>query len=242
MAVLKTDGRADIAAAYKALAETRHNYMVAFGPGEGWWGSQQSVLLGFGDDDTIQIPTAHLPTTSLSLRSADGTTPYQLGPDYVADGTAGVITRNPAGQIDPEALVQITYVAAIPQPDLTTQALVSETGRVSVGAVQYVVPFDEAEDALSFVIVDGSKYALVAGPSRTLLFTAHLSATDGVGDPIREYALFSRCAVDPDLPPGQSYFEPHLIADPGTLVVSRFRTPVPHDGTVGLDMSIIIEI
>lgn len=242
MAVLKTGGRADIAAAYKALASIPHNFMVGFGPGVNWWGTQQSVLRAFAADDTIIIAEEHLPLTGVSLRRADGTEPYLLGVDYVADGTAGVITRNPAGQIAPEATVQISYTAPIPQPDLTSQTLVSETGRVSVGAVQYVTPFDEADEASSFVMVDGAKYALVAGPSRALLFTAHLSATDGVGDPIREYALFSRCAVDPALPPGQSFFEPSQITDPGTLIVSRFRSPVPHDGTVGLDMSIIIEI
>src|SRR5690606_34062482 len=109
---------------------------------------------------------------------------------------------------------QLTYTAAVPQPALTGTSLVAETGRVPVSAIHHIVPFDEADDpSANFVIVEGIKYALVAGPSRMLLFLAHLAASDGVGGPIREYGLFSRCSVDPDLPPGQTYFEPADIVE-----------------------------
>lgn len=247
MAVLKTAGRADIAAAYKALA-TAQRFMIAVGPGEEWWGTPQVVLHAFAGDDgngnpVIQLNPAHAPVSAVTVRSADGQTLYAIGTDYVVDPATGRITHVFGGNIAPDASAQVTYTAAVPQPDRTTGALVTETGRVAVGSIQYVMPFDEVGDEhASFVIVDSIKYALVEGPASSLLFTAHLAPGDGVGALIREYALFSRAVVDPDLPPGQSYFEPHQIVDPGVMVLSRFRAPVPHDGTVGLDLSIVIEI
>lgn len=245
MTVLKTGGRADIAAAYKALDGGR--FMVAFGPGEAWWGTQQVVLLAFAGDDgagneVAQIAAHHAPVTDITVRSADAATLHAPGTDYVVDPASGRITRVFGGQIASGATVQVTYTATVPQPDLTTQALVTETGRVPVTSIQHVIPFEEADATANFVIVDSRKYALVEGPGRALLYTAHLSASDAVGPPIREYALFSRCTTDPALPPGATFYTPADIVEPGVLVVSRFRTPVPHDGTVGLDMSIVIEI
>ena len=137
----------------------------------------------------------------------------------------------------------MTYLPTVPQPDLTTQTLVAEVGRVPVTAIHFIVPFDEATDPeANYVIVEGAKYALMSTPARMLLFMAHLNASDGVGGPIREYALFSRCAVNPALPPGQVYFDAADIAEPGVMVISKHRTPVPHDGTVGLDVSVIYEL
>lgn len=242
MAVLKTAGRADIAAAYKALAQEPNNFMIGFGEGETWWGGTQQVVLTF-EEDEIQLPSAHAPISGLVVRSADGSILYASGTDYLVNASTGRIERVFGGNIIEDQTVQLTYTATVPQPTLTSQALVSETGRVSVTAVHYIVPFDEAEDpGANFVIVEGAKYALVDGPSRMLLFLGHLGAADGIGGPIREYGLFSRCVVDPDLPPGQTYFEPSNIVEGGTLIVAKNRTPVPHDGTVGLDMSIILEI
>lgn len=242
MAVLKTAGRADIAAAYKALALVPNNFMIGFGGGQSWWGGTQQVLLAF-DDDAIQLPAGHAPIADLAVRSSDGISLYTLGTDYLVDVATGRIDRVFGGNIGEDATVQLTYTAAVPQPELTGTALVAEAGRISVSAIHHIVPFDEAEDpAANFVIVEGIKYALVAEPSRMLLFLGHLAASDGVGGPIREYGLFSRCSVDPDLPLGQTYFEPTDIVEAGTLIISKYRTPVPHDGTVGLDMSIILEI
>lgn len=243
MSVTKTAGRADLAAAYKALAATPNNFMIAFGEGESWWGSQQQVLLELDEDGETSINPAHAPVTGVVVRSANAVTLYQVTVDYLVDTATGEINRNPAGSIPAEATLQVTYVPTVPQPDLTTQTLASEVGRVPVTAVHYIMPFDEADDPeVNYVILEGAKYALSAEPARMLLFQAHLNASDGVGDPIREYALFSRCAVDPELPPGQVYFEAADITSPGVMVIAKNRTPVPHDGTVGLDMSVIFEL
>lgn len=243
MSVLKTRGRADIAAAYKALAATANHFMVAFGAGESWWGSQQQVLLTLGGDDTAQINAEHVPITVPVIRSADGVTLFQSGVDYLVSTATGKIERIVSGAIAAGASLQVTYVANVPQPDLTTQVLVGEVGRVPVSSVLYIQPFEEAGDpGAGFVMIEGVKYALSAAPTRMLLFQAQLAATDGVGDPIREYALFSGCAVDPGLPPGQAYFAPADIVEAGVCVIQKHRSPVPHDGTVGLALSIILEI
>ena len=242
MSVLKTAGRADLAAAYKALAATPSNFMIAFGEGESWWGGQQQVLLTFAANE-IQIDADHAPVSGVVVKSADAVTLYQVTTDYTVNLSTGLITRVPGGTIPNNAQVQVTYVANVPQPNLTTQALVAEVGRVPVSSVLYILPFDEAEDPeANFILVEGAKYALMADPTRMLLFQGHLNASDGVGEPIREYGLFSRCAVDPELPPGQVYFEGEEVTEPGTYVIAKHRSPVPHDGTVGLDMSIIIEL
>jgi hypothetical protein len=243
MSVTKTAGRADLAAAYKALAATPNNFMIGFGAGENWWGSQQQVLLDLDEDDETTINPAHAPVTGVVVRSANAATLYQVGVDYLVDTATGEIDRVDAGSIPAEATLQVTYVPTVPQPDLTTQTLVNEVGRVPVTATHFIVPFDEADDLeANYVIIEGAKYALMSEPARMLLFQGHLNAADGVGAPIREYALFSRCAVDPELPPGQVYFDAADIVAPGVMVIAKQRTPVPHDGTVGLDMSIIFEL
>lgn len=242
MSVFKTAGRADVAAADKALAATPNNFMIAFGPGENWWGSQQQVLLALDEDDGAQIAAMHAPVTGVVIRSADAVTLYQVGVDYLVDTATGAISRLPGGSIAAEATIQVTYVATVPEPDLATQSLVSEVGRVSVSAIHFVVPFDEQDDpAANFVNVEGVKYALVEH-GRLLLFRGQLISSEGVGEPIRQYGLFSRCAVDPELPPGQTFFEGAEVIEPGVLVISRHRSPVPHDGTVGLETSFLLEI
>ncbi|MDG3575972.1 hypothetical protein P7F60_06225 [Rhizobium sp. YJ-22] len=243
MSVLKTRGRADIAAAYKALAAIANHFMIAFGAGQNWWGSQQQVLLALDGDGKAQINPTHVPVTAPVIRSADGVTLYQVGTDYLISTATGAIERVVSGAIAGGATLQVSYTARVPEPDLTTQVLVDEVGRVPVSSVQFILPFAEANDAgAPFVVIEGAKYALSATPTRMLLFSAVLNATDGVGDPIREYALFSGCAVDAGLPPGQTYFEPADIVTSGACVIAKHRSPVPHDGTVGLAMSIILEI
>lgn len=241
MAVLKTSGRADIAAAYKALAAIPNNFMIGFGSGEDWWGSQQQVVRSFVAG-AIALPAEHAPITGLAVRSADGETLYQQAVDYAADLATGAITRIVGGALDDDSAVQLTYLPTVPNPDLVAGGLAAETGRVSVSAIHFIVPFAEADPGANFTIVDGVKYALVLEPSRMLLFLGHLPAADGAGAPIREYGIFSRCAVAAGLPPGQTYFEPGEIDDPGTLIIVKRRPPVPHDGTVALDMSIILEL
>lgn len=243
MSVLKTSGRADIAAAYKAKAATANHFMIAFGSGQAWWGSQQQVLLALDGNGKAQINVQHIPVTNPVVRSANGVTLYQAGIDYQVSTATGEILRIVSGQIPAGATLQVGYTANVPNPDLTTQQLVAEVGRVPVSSVLYIMPFAEANDPQAgFVVIEGAKYALSATPTRMLLFQANLNATDGVGDPIREYSLYAGCAVDAALPPGQTYFTPAQITTPGVCVIAKHRTPVPHDGTVGLAMSIIVEI
>lgn len=243
MSVFKTAGRADVARAYKALGATPNNFLLAFGNGVDWWGSQQQVLLTFDGSQHAQINSLHVPVTSVTVRSSNGATLYQPTTDYTINLATGQITRVGGGGITAGATVQVSYTANVPQPNLTDQALVDEVGRVSVSGLLYILPFEEAGDPdAGFVMVESIKYALSAEPTRMLLFQGNVNASDGVGPPIREYALFSRCSVDPDLPGGQVYFEPGDIVDPGVMVIAKRRSPVPHDGTIGLAISIIIEI
>lgn len=243
MSVFKTLGRADVARAYKALAATPNNFLMAIGSGENWWGSQQQVLLTFDGSQHAQINAQHVPVTGVTVRSADAVTLYQLTTDYTVNLATGQITRVGGGGIAPGANVQVTYTANVPQPNLTDQALVTEVGRSAVSSPLYILPFADAGDPdAPFINVEGTKYALSDDPTRMLLFQANVNSADGVGDPIREYALFSRCEVDPDLPPGQTWFEPGDIVTSGVLVISKRRTPVPHDGTIGIALSVIVEI
>lgn len=243
MSVTKTAGRADLAAAYKALAATPNNFMIGIGEGESWWGSQQQVLLELDEDGATAINPIHAPVTGVVVRSANAVTLYQAGVDYLVDTATGALTRVETGSIPAEATLQVTYVPTVPQPDLETQTLVAEVGRVPVTAIHYAVPFEEATDPeANYVIIEGAKYALMSEPARLLLFMAHVNAADGVGGPIREYALFSRCVVAAELPPGQVYYDADQIAEPGVMVIAKQRTPVPHDGTVGLDLSVIYEL
>jgi hypothetical protein len=113
---------------------------------------------------------------------------------------------------------------------VTATALVNEIGRRTPGTVGFVEP-DEAGDIAIPVSVGGegavqvARYRSVPGPTPFLYMRAHYMYADASNALIREMGLFSNTELVEGLPPGQQYFVPAEIANPGLLVAAQIVIP-----------------
>ena len=109
---------------------------------------------------------------------------------------------------------------ATPEPETTTDsALVNEIGRRTITSAGYCEP-----DALGEIIVPTGRFTASATPSRHLFLKFNYDFTDAPTSTIRELAVYVGTTFNPLLPPGQMYFEPADVVDPGRLLVIE-RTP-----------------
>lgn len=107
-----------------------------------------------------------------------------------------------------------------PVPETTADtALVDEIGRRKVSIVQYCTPDPDGE-----LVVPTGRFRQSEVPTRHLYMRFNYDFEDAPGASIREVAVFIGTQTDPDLPLGQTYFEPVQIVAPGTLLVIE-RTP-----------------
>lgn len=106
------------------------------------------------------------------------------------------------------------------------EALVNEVGRRIPAIVGYVTP-DEAGGIIipTGTTPDGkvqtSRYRLVSEPTPYLYFRADYDFDDGQNAVIREAGIFVDPVVKEGLPPGQLYFTPDQILEPGYLFCAQ---------------------
>lgn len=109
-----------------------------------------------------------------------------------------------------------------PVPESTDDAaLVAEVGRRLATSVRFCVP-----DPAGEIVVPTGRFREVAEgeKSRHLYMRFNFDFTDAPTAEIREVAVFVGTVTDSGLPPGQMYFEPADVIDPGVLLVIE-RTP-----------------
>lgn len=109
-------------------------------------------------------------------------------------------------------------------------SLVHELGRRTPTSVGFVVP----DDAGSIVIPvsvgkDGSvqeaRYSLSATPTPYLYVLTHFNYGEASQAVIREMGVFMDTVTKPGLPPGQRYFTPAELDDPGLLLAVQILRP-----------------
>lgn len=93
-------------------------------------------------------------------------------------------------------------------------ALIAEVGRRTATSVKYC----EA-DPTGEIIVPTGRFREVAYRTRNLFCKFNFEFTDAQNATIREVAVFVGTTTNPALPPGQMYFAPADIVDPGLLLV-----------------------
>lgn len=93
-------------------------------------------------------------------------------------------------------------------------ALVNEIGRRLVSQVRYCTPSEVGE-----IIVPTGVFTESATPTRHLYFRFNFDFGDAPTASIREVAVFIGAQTNAALPPGQMYFEPADVTDPGILLV-----------------------
>ena len=101
---------------------------------------------------------------------------------------------------------------AAPEPSNAT-TLVDEVGRRMATFVGYVQPDAAGEIELP----SGSKYTVVAGPTRWLYVRVVFNFEDAEGETIRELGITFGATPVAGLPVGQRYFIPAEIDAPGRL-------------------------
>lgn len=101
-------------------------------------------------------------------------------------------------------------------------ALVAEIGRRRAAFVGYCTPDPDGD----IVTVTDGRFQSSNAPTKWLYFRFSFDFADGGDAIIREMAVFMHTEIAPDLPPGQMYFPPEDIADPGTMLLLERIAPV----------------
>ncbi|MDR3353216.1 MAG: hypothetical protein LBO00_09520 [Zoogloeaceae bacterium] len=108
-----------------------------------------------------------------------------------------------------------------PESTLAT-SLVSEIGRRTLTSWQFVI--EDENGAITVNDVDDptikKKFAPSPGnaPTNHLYMLFNFDFEDAPAATIREIGIFVDTVTDPELPPGQRYFTPDQLVDPGILL------------------------
>lgn len=119
-----------------------------------------------------------------------------------------------------------------PDLDGTETALFAEAGRRRATEVAYVVP--AAEGAID--IGAAGKYDYSPGNAVTgfVFLRFEFDLSDGVGEDIKEVAIFLNTVVDGAVPPGQDYIVPAEVSDPGVMFTRANLAPAEQFTVSGL--------
>lgn len=116
-------------------------------------------------------------------------------------------------------------------PLVDAVALNNELGRRAVTAAAYVLPDSEGE----IVIPEGrdsqggvveARFSISPTPTRFIYLRANFDYDNASNQIIREVAVFSNTTIKEGLPPGQRYFTPADVEDPGHLLCIQRLDPV----------------
>ncbi len=105
--------------------------------------------------------------------------------------------------------------------DPTQTALIREVGRRVVDEVSYCVGDDEGE-----LVTPTGRFSRSEVPTNNLYIETKYDFTDAAEYTIRELGLFVGTVTDPELSPGQKYFLPTDIIDPGILLLLEHSVPL----------------
>lgn len=109
-------------------------------------------------------------------------------------------------------------------------ALTNEVGRRAVTRVGFVDPDNEGDIVVPVGInpdgsVQSARYRQTEEVTPFLYVRVNYEFADASSAVIRELGVFMDTAVDPSLPPGQTYFTPAEIANPGRLLAAQIILP-----------------
>lgn len=115
-----------------------------------------------------------------------------------------------------------------PQPEPTNAtALVGEIGRRTATHVGFVLPDPNGE-----IEMVAGNYTASAEPTQWVHVRVTFDFADAAGEKLRELGIFLGTQPRAGLPPGQRYFLPADIADPGQLYCLERIDAAPRNGAV----------
>jgi hypothetical protein len=131
----------------------------------------------------------------------------------------GIIIRLPNGNILADSTLTIDYTYATPPEPITASTLLHEVGRRIADEVIFCTG-DENGD----LITPTGRFKASSTPTNNLFlrFTFENASTQV----IRELGVMVGTETNPELPPGQRYFEPQDIINTGILLVLERTVPL----------------
>jgi hypothetical protein len=202
MATLTKSGRTALAVSLKTQA-----LHLAWGAGDPLWETNHTANFEF-EADQIQLPHELVKNVTVSGNV--------LGEDYTLDGN--VITR-----INPEVpgIVAVSYTVDTPQESVFANALLSEIGRRIIDEVTFCVG-----DENGLLVTPTGRFSAVETPTNQLYFHCTFDFEDAATETIRELGIFMGTEVAASCPPGQRYFAPSDLTNPGILLVCENTVPL----------------
>jgi hypothetical protein len=123
-----------------------------------------------------------------------------------------------------------------PIPEDTTQeTLTNEVGRRIVDKVLFCVPDEQGELEAS-----NGRFSVSETPTRNLFIEVRYDFSDASQYTIREIGLFINGKTDEELPPGQQYFLPNQVIDPGILLLLEHEPAMIRSPAVREKFSFVI--
>jgi hypothetical protein len=108
-----------------------------------------------------------------------------------------------------------------PEP-VDATALENEVGRRTASVIGFCTP-DEAGE----IVTQDGRFTESSEPTKYLFFRFSFDFSDGGDVSVRELGVFLDTQTDPGLPPGQMYFTPAEVIDPGALLLLERISATP---------------
>ncbi|MFP3016291.1 MAG: hypothetical protein ACEY3H_01655 [Wolbachia sp.] len=211
MSILTQSGRAAIAASIK-----KQSIHLAWGTGDSSSGSSHQVEKVFVEGE---IALDH--HTIKDVRVFTGQTTYQPSIDYIVDSSSGVIKRTENSSIRANSAVTVEYSESTPPELITSEKLLNELGRRTANEVLFCTGDENGE-----LLTPSGRFRPSNVPTNNLYLKFTFDFTDAANQVIRELGIMVGTKVKEKAPPGQRYFEPQDIEDPGILLVLEHTVPL----------------
>lgn len=211
MSILTQSGRAAIAASIK-----EQPIHLAWGSGDGNSGSSHQVEKVFVEGE---IKLEHYPIKD--VRVFTGQTVYQPSIDYTIDSNTSVIKLVENNSITANNAVTVEYTQNTPPESITSEKLLNELGRRTADEALFCTGDENGE-----LLTPSGRFKSSDVPTNNLYLKFTFDFTDAANQVIRELGVMVGTKVKEELPPGQRYFEPQDIEDPGILLVLEHTVPL----------------
>ncbi|MDX5526382.1 MAG: hypothetical protein O7167_00580 [Wolbachia endosymbiont of Andrena nigroaenea] len=208
MSILTESGRAAIAASIKERV-----IHLAWGSGDTNWGSIHQVEKVFVEGE---IALDH--HTIKDVRVFTGQTTYQPN---IVDSSSGVIKCTENSSIAAGSIVTIEYTESTPPEPINSIKLLNELGRRTADEVLFCIGDENGE-----LVTPTGRFKPSNVPTNNLYLKFNFDFNDAANQVIRELGVMVGTKVVEKLPPGQRYFEPKDVENPGILLVLEHTVPL----------------
>ncbi|NGZ20092.1 MULTISPECIES: hypothetical protein [unclassified Wolbachia] len=211
MSILTQSGRAAI-----ALSIKEQSIYLAWGTGDSNWESSHKVEKIFANGE---LTLDHNPIKEVKISKELAV--YKPSKDYTVDSNTGIVKCLENSSIAAGSTVTVEYTQNTPAEPITSTKLLNELGRRIVDEVLFCTGDENGE-----LITPSGRFKSSNMPTNNLYLKFTFDFTDAANQVIKELGVMVGTKVKEALPPGQRYFEPKDIENPGILLVLEHTVPL----------------